>query len=87
MSVYGDVSDKPVSENHTCLPKSFYGASKLASENYIKIFRSKKVNSTILRIFNVYGPGQNLKSSKHGMLSIYLDQIFRNKKQRWRNLL
>ena len=40
MSVYGDVSDKPVSENHTCLPKSFYGASKLASENYIKIFRS-----------------------------------------------
>ena len=33
-----------------------------------------------MRIFNVYGPGQNLKSSKHGMLSIYLNQIFKNKK-------
>jgi len=80
MSVYGDVSDKPVSEDNICIPKSFYGASKLASENYIKIFKKKKVNSTILRLFNVYGPGQNLENSKQGMLSIYLDQIFRNKK-------
>ena len=80
MSVYGDVGDKPVSENHICVPKSFYGASKLASENYIRIFKNKKVNSTILRIFNAYGPGQNLENSKQGMLSIYLDQIFKKKK-------
>ncbi len=80
MSVYGDVDNKAISENHICTPKSFYGASKLASENYIKIYKNKKINSTILRIFNVYGPGQNLENSNQGMLSIYLQQIFKNKK-------
>ena len=80
MSVYGDVSNQAVSETKKCKPISFYGASKLASENYINLFKKKKLNSTILRIFNVYGPGQNLNSSKHGMISIYLSQIFKNKK-------
>ncbi len=79
MSVYGEVPDRPVYEKEYCIPKSFYGASKLASENYIRLFSNKKINSTVLRIFNVYGPGQNLDNSKQGMLSIYLDQIFRNK--------
>lgn len=80
MSVYGDVGNHAVSETHLCKPISFYGASKLASENYINLFTNKKLNSTILRIFNVYGPGQNMNSSKHGMISIYLNQVFKNKK-------
>ena len=64
MSVYGDLAAKPVSENHNCNPKSYYGISKLASENYIKISQNKKLKSTILRLFTVYGPGQNLDNPK-----------------------
>ena len=80
MSVYGDLAAKPVSENHNCNPKSYYGISKLASENYIKISQNKKLKSTILRLFTVYGPGQNLDNPMQGMISIYLHQIMKNKK-------
>ena len=80
MSVYGNLTSKPVSENYNCNPKSYYGISKLASENYIKISQNRKLSSTILRLFTVYGPGQNFENSKQGMISIYLNQIFKNKK-------
>ena len=80
MSVYGNAGNKPVSEKKISSPISFYGASKLSSENYIKIFKNKNMNSTILRLFNVYGPGQNLENTKQGMLSIYLNQIYKNRK-------
>ena len=75
MSVYGEVPDRPVYEKEYCIPKSFYGASKLASENYIRLFSNKKINSTVLRIFNVYGPGQNLDNSKQGMLIFILTRF------------
>lgn len=80
MSVYGNLSSKPVPENYNCNPKSYYGISKLASENYVKISNNEKFKTTILRLFTVYGPGQNLNNSKQGMISIYLQQIFRNKR-------
>lgn len=80
MSVYGATNNKPVSENFYCNPLSFYGNSKLASEKYIKLYEQKNVNSTILRLFNVYGPGQLLDSLDQGMIRIYLNQIYNNKK-------
>ena len=80
MSVYGNLPSRPVSENYNCNPKSYYGISKLASENYVKISQNKKFKSTILRLFTVYGPGQSLNNSKQGMISIYLQQIFKNKR-------
>ena len=33
-----------------------------------------------LRMFNVYGPGQNMKNLRQGMVSIYLAQAIKNKK-------
>lgn len=74
MSVYGDQPDKPVNENAIPLPKSFYGVGKLASENYMRIFRNYGINSTALRLFNVYGPGQNMENMRQGMVSIFLAQ-------------
>ena len=73
MSVYGNSNKSPVNEKSFPLPCSCYGVGKLASENYLKVF-NKKIPSVILRIFNVYGPGQNLKNLKQGMVSIYLAQ-------------
>jgi UDP-glucose 4-epimerase len=74
MSVYGDQVNLPVTEGLITNPKSFYACGKLASENYLKIYAHLGIESTALRLFNVYGPGQNLDNLKQGMLSIYLAQ-------------
>ena len=78
-SVYGHVTDKPINENHETKPLSCYGVSKLASENYLRIF-DKKLDYIVFRINNVYGYGQDLKNLKQGMVSIYLAQALRYKK-------
>ncbi len=79
VSVYGVQSDCPVSENAICIPQSFYGVAKLASEHYLRIYQQHGINSTSLRLFNVYGAGQNLANLRQGMLSIYLAQMLDQK--------
>lgn len=55
--VYGDIKKFPIEETDTPLPKTIYGSSKLAGENYAySFFKSFGLNATILRIFNNYGP-------------------------------
>ncbi len=78
MSVYGN-SLKAVSEKDKCTPRSFYGLSKLSAENYLIFFSKKGLNYSILRFFNVYGPGQNFDNKLQGMVSIYLEQALKNK--------
>jgi UDP-glucose 4-epimerase len=73
MSVYGVVNDQPIDENHPCLPLSCYGVSKLAAENYLRVYLNK-LPFVSLRMFNVYGPGQDLNNLRQGMVSIYLAQ-------------
>jgi len=80
MNVYGDTDKNPIIETEKPNPKSFYGVGKYSSEQYIKIYSNLGVNSTILRFFNIYGPGQNLDNLKQGMISIYLAYIINNKK-------
>lgn len=75
MSIYGTVADEPIGENHETLPLSFYGVGKLASENYLRIYKSKGLQFTALRFFNVYGPGQNMQNLRQGMVSIFLKQL------------
>ncbi|MBZ0165415.1 MAG: NAD-dependent epimerase/dehydratase family protein [Candidatus Omnitrophica bacterium] len=72
MSVYGDPETLPVKEEDPLQPKSFYGTGKSSAENYIRFFQGLGVETTILRFFNVYGPGQNLDNMRQGMASIYL---------------
>lgn len=73
MSVYGSVEDRPIDEFHETLPLSCYGVGKLASEGYLKIYK-EKLPFVALRMFNVYGPGQDLNNLRQGMVSIYLAQ-------------
>lgn len=75
MSVYGVVDEKPIAESHATRPLSFYGIGKLASEHYLRIYESKGLQPTALRLFNVYGPNQNLSNLRQGMVSIYLAQM------------
>ena len=78
MSVYGDVPDKPISEKFNTNPLSCYGISKLTSENYLKTFQ-KELPYINLRMFNVYGPGQDMTNLRQGMVSIFLAQALKNK--------
>jgi UDP-glucose 4-epimerase len=78
MNVYGNVKDEPISEDYENNPASFYAVGKVASENYIKIFSELGLDSVILRLFNVYGPGQNMNNMKQGMVSIYSAYIINN---------
>jgi UDP-glucose 4-epimerase len=52
--VYGDPQQMPVEETAPLLPKNAYGASKAAAEMYCRVLSG---NVTILRLANVYGPG------------------------------
>ena len=57
MSIYGKQPDAPVKEDAYCMPLSFYAVGKLASEHYLRIYQQYGINTTALRLFNVYGPG------------------------------
>jgi UDP-glucose 4-epimerase len=76
MSVYGAVEDAAISESRPCHPLSCYGVGKHASEAYLRVYRAK-LPSVILRMFNVYGPGQDLSNLRQGMVSIFLAQALK----------
>lgn len=73
MSVYGAVEDAPIHEMHPCSPLSCYGVSKQAAEGYLRVYQHQ-LPFVSLRMFNVYGPGQDMSNLRQGMVSIYLAQ-------------
>lgn len=77
MSVYGAVENAPISENHHCRPLSCYGVGKHAAEGYLRVYLNK-LPFVSLRMFNVYGPGQDMNNLRQGMVSIYLAQALAN---------
>jgi len=79
MGVYKDKLNYAANEQSRTLPSSFYGIHKLASENYFRILADFGCRVTILRLFNVYGPGQYLDNLKQGMVRIYMAYILKNK--------
>lgn len=74
MGVYGNVTS-PVSEDAPLAPLSFYGTGRLANENYLRIYRDLGVQSTVLRLFNVFGPRQNMANLRQGMVSIFMSYV------------
>ncbi len=78
MSVYGRRPDAPTDEEAPCFPESFYGVGKLASEHYLRLYEQYGIRSTSLRLFNVYGPGQNMANLRQGMVSIFMAMMLKN---------
>lgn len=73
--VYGENSRELLVESDPVKPISFYGLSKLAAEQYIALFdRLFDLPYTILRLANVYGPGQTPKG-EGGVIAIFMDKL------------
>ena len=79
-AVYGSNSKKKINEDEKINPDSLYGISKFAGEMFVKhTFKKTKTKTIIFRLFNTYGPGENLNFLKKGMVSIYLSYVWKNK--------
>jgi nucleoside-diphosphate-sugar epimerase/GT2 family glycosyltransferase len=73
-SVYGDAADLPVAEDATPAPVSPYGATKLAAEDLVDLYRkSYGLQAVILRYFTVYGPRQRPDMAIHKFIRAILD--------------
>ena len=80
VAVYGSSPKKKINELSKINPDSIYGVSKFAGEMFInQELKKTKIKTTILRIFNKYGPGENLNYLKKGMVSIYCGYIWKKK--------
>lgn len=80
-AVYGDTPIPQKREDMTLNPKSPYGVSKLAAENYVRLFNKVYGLETVsLRYFNVYGPRQrfDIKSTYGGAITIFTNRLLRN---------
>jgi nucleoside-diphosphate-sugar epimerase len=72
-AVYMD-SKMPVNESSKTNPLSPYGKSKLAAEQKIKkISEEHDINAITLRMFNVYGKGQNIQYA--GVISKFIKNV------------
>ena len=77
-AVYGDTLSPQKREDMPLNPRSPYGISKLAAENYVKIFYKLYGLETVsLRYFNVYGPRQrfDLECAYGGVITIFTNRL------------
>jgi UDP-glucose 4-epimerase len=74
-AVYGEQAEQPVREDQIPNPQSPYAVSKLAAEYYVRTIGALwGIETVILRIFNAYGPGQNLPPSHPPVVPRFLHQ-------------
>jgi len=80
-AVYGDTKSPRKKEDMPTNPRSPYGISKLAAENYVKIFqRLYGLETVSLRYFNVYGPRQrfDIHCAYGGVITIFVNRLLRS---------
>jgi nucleoside-diphosphate-sugar epimerase len=71
--VYGSIDYNPVDESHPFNCLSIYGIHKLAGEKYYRFYHDAHGLDTVsLRIANPYGPRQQMKHSKYGIVNWFI---------------
>lgn len=74
-AVYGDAKEYPTTENYPPEPFSPYAIAKFASEMYVKFYYNHhKINYSICRFANVYGPRQ-ISAHESGVVTIFAQNI------------
>ncbi len=78
-AVYGEVDCLPIDERCPTNPMSPYAVSKLAAEDYCKVFsQNYGLDTLCLRYFNVYGPRQ-VGDSYSGVITRFIDRLKQKK--------
>ena len=71
--VYGRIEYNPVDEQHPFNCLSIYGIHKLAGEKYYRFYHEAYGMPTVsVRIANPYGPRQQMKHSKYGIVNWFI---------------
>ena len=68
--VYGEPAVLLVAEDAPLIAKNFYGASKIAGEAYCRVFDSPEMRVCVVRLANVYGPGD-----RERVIPIFFERI------------
>ncbi len=80
-SVYGEVAGLPKTEDMPTAPKAPYGVSKLAAEQYCRVFAQVYGIETVsLRYFNVFGPRQHPDSEYAAVIPRFLRRMLAGKR-------
>jgi UDP-glucose 4-epimerase len=78
-AIYGDQTNQPLTEATPPDPRSPYAVSKLSAEYYISTIGALwEIETVILRLFNVYGPGQHLPPVHAPVIPYFLRQAYLN---------
>jgi len=74
-AIYGEAQEYPTSEKYPPLPLSPYAITKLTSEYYLEFYRHQyRLNYTILRYANIYGPRQ-IPKGEAGVVAIFIENL------------
>lgn len=75
-SVYGDAVVVPMTEEHPFNNRTFYGATKIAGEQFLRAFYEQhKLPYVGLRYMNIYGPRMDYKGTYVSVIMKVLDRI------------
>ena len=78
-TVYGTSTIDPIDEECPTRPISFYGAGKLIVENYLSLYAfHEQLRATVLRVGNVYGPGQRSDKGQ-GLIGMICEKLKQKK--------
>jgi UDP-glucose 4-epimerase len=79
-SVYGDTPTLPKVEDMAPNPQSPYAVTKLAAEQYCRVFdRIYGLKTVCLRYFNVYGPHQDPGSPYAAVIPLFINSVLEGK--------
>lgn len=74
--VYGDPAYVPLDENHPLQDTTLYGVFKTGNEMLLRSFwKNQGLDFSVLRYFNIYGPGMNLFGAEVEVLIRWLDRL------------
>ena len=75
-SVYGGAKQLPTPESAPLVPRSPYAVSKLAGEQYCRVWSELfALETVVLRYFNVYGPRQRPDSAYAAVIPLFTEAL------------
>ena len=75
-SVYGGAEQMPTPETAPLIPRSPYAVSKLAGEQYCRVYSELHgLESVSLRYFNIYGPRQRPDSAYAAVIPLFIEAL------------